>query len=152
MKNVFIIIGIIVVIGVSIFFLLINNETDTSTSTTTNEKSLLNIDSKMTTAKQAYSIALSEAKKFSSDSYLVDFNTVGIQNDGTSQSWFITFYSPSKQTNYKVNIIEGKVEQASEKNLKKTVEITGDWINSNQLAQIAIPKCDTVTENKFFLI
>jgi hypothetical protein len=43
------------------------------------------------TAREAYKIALPEAKKFSSDSYLVSLNTTSTQGDGRSRTWYVLF-------------------------------------------------------------
>jgi hypothetical protein len=102
------------------------------------------------TAKNAYNIALPEAKKFSSDSFLVNLSTVNVQSNGESKTWFVTFYSPAKGTNFKVSVTEGKITATDDANKKKTQAVSDNWIDSNEVAKIAIPKCGEVTENNFF--
>ena len=132
------------------FFLLTKNRGGGQPISTSTGKSLLNLGSKTTTAKQDYSIALSEAKRFSADSYLVDLNAVRVQNNGQSRTWYVMFRCPAKNTDYKVNIVEGRVDKTDDSYKKKTDPISGDWIDSDQVAKIAIPKCGAVTETDFF--
>ena len=103
------------------------------------------------TAKEAYKISLPEAKKFSSDSYLVGLNTTSIQENGQSRTWYALFYSAAKATNYKVNVVEGKITGTSDTNKKKQNQIPENWIDSDQVAKIAIPKCGEMTEKDFFI-
>jgi major membrane immunogen (membrane-anchored lipoprotein) len=104
-----------------------------------------------TTAKEAYKIALPEAKKFSSDSYLVGLNTTSVQENGQSRTWYALFYSAAKATNYKVNVVEGKITDTSDTNKKKQDQIPENWIDSDRVAQIAIPKCGETTEKDYFI-
>lgn len=101
---------------------------------------------KTITAKQGYEAALPESKKFSSDSYLVDLDTTGVEKDGKSKTWYVLFYSPSKNTNYKVNIVEGKVDRTEEDDKKKKDKIADGWVDSTNVAGIAIPKCKEAGE------
>jgi hypothetical protein len=105
----------------------------------------------MIIAKTAYQKTLSEAKKFSPDSYLVNLNTTGVQKDGKSNTWYIFFCSPSRNMNFKVNVVDGKVEKTSDTKKNKTVEIAGNWIDSDQAAEIAVSKCDAVYEDDYFI-
>jgi hypothetical protein len=82
---------------------------------------------------------------------LVDLNTSGVQKDGRSKTWYIFFYSPSQKTNLKVNVVEGKIEKTEDKNKNKTVQIAANWIDSNQAASIALPKCGQVSEEDYFI-
>ena len=117
----------------------------------TNINSLANPGQSLITAKPAYQVALSEAKKFSPDCYLVNLNTSGVQKDGRSKTWYIFFYSPSRNTNLKVNVVEGKVEKTDDKNKNIIVEIAGDWIDSDQAANIALPQCGQIYEEDYFI-
>jgi len=105
-------------------------------------------------AKSVYPIVVSEAKKFSGDSFLVDLNTTGVQKDGKSKTWYALFYSPSKKTNFKINLVEGKVDKTEEGDKKKTEPISEGWIDSINVAKIAIPKCEEtgmVAEPDYFI-
>jgi len=102
------------------------------------------------TAKEAYKIALSEAKKYSSDCQLINVNTSRAQNNGKSRSWFILFSCPAKNKGYKVNIINGKVDQVNDSYKLDEKTISDNWINSDEVAKIAIPKCGTTTESDYY--
>lgn len=101
---------------------------------------------KMMTAKQGYEMAIAEAKKFSSDSFLTDLDTTGVKEDGTSNTWYVLFFSPMKNTNYKVNVVGGKVERAEEGDKKKKDRIVDGWTDSTNVVKVAIPKCKEVGE------
>lgn len=94
---------------------------------------------------------MAEAKKFAHDSFLVDIDTSGIQKDGKSTTWYVLLYSPSRNTNLKVNIVDGIIQKTESSNKKKTVEIEGDWIDSDRVAATARPKCGQVLEEDYFL-
>lgn len=113
------------------------------TSTTSSGKNIM-------TARKAYQIALPEAKKFSSDSYLVNLSTVGVDKSGYSRTWFALFYSANKATNYKVNVVEGQITGTSDTNRKKQNQIADNWLDSDKVAQTAIPKCEQVTKDEYF--
>lgn len=57
---------------------------------------------------------------------------------------FILF--TKKNTNFKVNIVEGKVDKVEESDKKKQDKIAGGWIDSSNVAKIAVPKCKEAGE------
>jgi hypothetical protein len=61
------------------------------------------------------------------------------------------FYSTSKGTNYKVNVVEGKITGTSDTNKKKQDKVADNWLDSDRVAQIAIPKCGETTEKDYFI-
>jgi len=154
MKKSYLVFGIVLVAFVAggLFFLSKNKPATTDTGGTNSQQSQDStiFGNKMSTARKAYEVALAEAKKFSSDCFLANLSTVNVQPDGTSRTWFIIFYSPAKGTNYKVNVVEGKVELTDDSNKKKTTPVPENWIDSDEVAKIAIPKCGEVIENEFF--
>ena len=110
--------------------------------------------SKMITAKQGYGIALPETRKFSSDSYLAGLDTTGVRQDGKSNTWYVLFYSPAKNTNLKVNVVGGKVERTEEKDEKKKDRIVDGWVDSTDVARVATPMCKEAgetTEANYFV-
>lgn len=151
MKNqIFLIIIIIAVFGITGFFLLTKNRGGGQINSTLKERSLEKLERGTMTAKQAYFIALSGAKKLASDNYLVRLNNNKVQKNGRSTTWFITFYSPSKNTNYRLTIFKGKVDKIDDKNRNETAPLSDEWIDSDQVARVAIPKCDKTTTNNFY--
>jgi hypothetical protein len=105
---------------------------------------------KRLTANEAYKLAVLEAKKFSSDSYLVNISTVGVEDNGRSRTWYILFYSPNKNTNYKVNVVEGQITGTSDTNKKKQNQVADNWIDTDRIAKVAIPQCGQVIESEYF--
>lgn len=140
-KKIFIGVTVLVIIVISVFCFKGRLGT-TGTEENQETGGLVTSDTKTAAAKSAYNAALKEAKKFSSDSYLVDMDTTGVQSDGKSETWYIYFYSPSKNTNLKVFIVGGKVDRTEEKDVKKRDQITGEWVDSTIVAKIAVPKCN----------
>ena len=102
------------------------------------------------TAKNAYQIALVDAKKFSPDIFLVDLNTIAVQENGFSRTWYFSFYSPLKNTNYRINMVDGKITQTFEKNEDKKTPVVENWVDTDTIAATAIPKCGTTIESEYF--
>lgn len=109
---------------------------------------------KLITAAEAHQKALPEGEQWAADSFLVDVYTSGIQADGKSNTWYVTFYSPARQTGFMVTIRAGKVDQAEEKKTNEQSQIEGDWVDSPQAARVAVPKCEQagqLAEPKYFI-
>jgi hypothetical protein len=145
-----IVVLILILAGIGLIFLK-DKQTGNSTALAAETDSAANPNQLTGTARPAYRTALAEAKRFARDSFLVDLDTSGVQKDGKSRTWYVLFYSPSRNTNLKVNVVGGRVQKTEPSNRKKTVEIAGDWIDSDQAAGIARPKCGQVSEEDYFI-
>jgi cytoskeletal protein RodZ len=145
-----IVVLILILAGIGLMFLS-DKQTGSSTALAAQADSAANPSQLTSTAKPAYRTALAEAKRFARDSFLVDLDTTGVQKDGKSRTWYVLFYSPSRNTNLKVNVVGGRVQKTEALDKKKTVEIAGDWIDSDQAASIAQPKCGQVSEEDYFI-
>lgn len=150
MKNNIVLLIIVAILAIGGIFFLTKNKSSNQSSPITGNKPIVSFGEKLITAKQAYSIALPEAKKFSPDSYLVDINTSRVQKDGRSHSWFIRFSSATKNSGFKVNVINGKVDQTDDSYKKDDRVVPDGWLDSDQVAKIAIPKCGAVVETDYF--
>lgn len=102
------------------------------------------------TAKSAYQIALVDAKKFSPDIFLVDLNTIAVQENGFSRTWYFSFYSPLKNTNYRINMVDGKISRTFEKDDGKKNPLIENWVDTDTIATTAIPKCSTTIESEYY--
>jgi hypothetical protein len=149
-RNGVIVVIMLVLAGIGLLFVK-NGQTGDSAASAAKTNPLANLRQSTGTAKAAYQTALAEAKKFARDSFLVDLDTTGVQKDGKSRTWYILFYSPSKNTNFKVNVVEGKIDRTVAADKKKVAEIAGNWIDSDQAAGIALPKCGKVSEEDYFI-
>lgn len=130
-KQSLLIIAILAVFVIGGLFLLTKNKGENSPLISNQQDKTSPSGKNTVTAKKAYGVALPEAKKFSSDSYLVNLTASSAEKDGKFRTWYILFYSPSKNTNFKVNVIEGKITGTSDTNKKKQNQVNDDWIDTD---------------------
>lgn len=109
---------------------------------------------KRLTAKQAYDLALPEAKKYAADGFLVDMYSISSSYnktyaDGTSETWYFIFHSAAKPQ-YRVKVDGTKIDSATDISGTKTVEIPSGWLDSNEAVKIAADKCQGAPENSYF--
>jgi len=146
-KDIFIIVIIVAIGAFGVFIFMKNrNRAGLSAIDLPDANPTTHIDKNTLSAKKAYSIALPAAINFSSDSVLVDLNTTGVQADGKSRTWYALFYSASKKTNYKINIVEGNIDRTEEGDKKKTDPIADGWIDSTDVPAVALPKFNEMGE------
>ena len=151
MKNTkLVVIVLVIIVAIGGFLVLTKNKGGSPTTVGTDKTTTTSSGSKTFTAKQAYPIAFAEAKKFASDVYLVNLSTSGTQSNGESNSWFATFYSPSKDVGYRVGVVDGKINNPREEKKNNTDKVTDGWIDSTQAAKVGIPKCGTVIDTDYF--
>lgn len=146
-KNIFIIVIIVASVGLGVFVFMNNrNPAGLPAANLPDSKPTPDMTKNTLSAKKAYSVALPAAKKFSSDSVLVDLDTTGVQADGKSRTWYALFYSASKETNFKINIVEGNIDKTEEGDKKKTDPIADGWIDSTHVPAVALPKFKEIGE------
>lgn len=147
-----VLIVLVIIVAVGGLLLLTKNKGGSTTTVTTDQTTTTQTESnsKTYTAKQGYTIALPEAKKFASDVYLVNLSTSGTQSNGESNSWFADFYSPSKGAGFRVGVVDGKINNPREEKKNNTDQIADGWIDSTQAAKVGIPKCGTVIDTDYF--
>jgi hypothetical protein len=145
MKSKNLILFILVVVGILlvITFFRIKSKDTSSGSTSDNNSTASNVMNKnQNGARNAYSLALDSARQYSTDSYLVDINTTGVDSNGLSKTWYVYFYSPSKDKNFKVYVVEGKVDRTEEKSASKKEQLSDKWVDSVVIAKEAVETCD----------
>jgi hypothetical protein len=139
-KSIFMIVIIVAIVGFGVIIIMNSrNPAGLPVASLPDANPTPDIDQNKLSAKKAYSVALPVAKRFSSDSVLVDLNTTGVQADGKSRSWYALFYSASRKTNFKINIVAGYM-RTEEGDKKKTDPIADGWIDSTDVAPVALPK------------
>ena len=92
------------------------------------------------TARKAYQIAQSYAKKWAQDAVLVDVsNFISESNDGLANQWAFTFRSPQKgeSDGYEVWIIDGEFSREETTSTRFLKPVENGWLDSDVIAQKA---------------
>ncbi len=84
-------------------------------------------------AKTAYKVAQAKANEWSNDAKLIEItNFRGTKKqDGTSETWKIKFYSPSKDKDYSIYITDGKFHRDDNGRHTSLNEIPENWVDSD---------------------
>jgi len=92
------------------------------------------------TAWEAFHIAQKEAKDWVSDAVFVDLsNFRGTSlSDGRAVRWKLEFNSESLKKELEVHVSRGKILQTMEEKYKKRDAITGEWIDTPKVMEIAL--------------
>ncbi len=147
-KNTQIVLG--VVIGATllfggIYFYKQNDKTPSDEIVKKAEKTIENEKKNPTkdvyiTAQKAYEISKSYAKKWANDATFIEITNYAetSKTDGTSDSWKVKYYSPSKNKSYSIYVIDGKFKRDDEGGPTSLTAITDTWLDSDKVMKNAI--------------
>jgi len=102
------------------------------------------------TAQSAYQTTLTEAIKKRDDARPVDISAY-VNNKGTSDNWYVEFYSASSGELFKISIKNGKVTDIIDQKTTKKESIGENWVDSNRAVERALQECGQVTEKTYFV-
>ncbi|MFH0942632.1 MAG: hypothetical protein V1810_00480 [Candidatus Beckwithbacteria bacterium] len=109
------------------------------------------------TANQALAVAKKEALKYAGDAYLVDGYSLTSTSgktyaDGTSQTWYFKFISPSKNEKFRLDVEQGKVTEIKNNDGTATIgtKLPDQFADSDQVAKAVKPHCTATEEGKYF--
>lgn len=91
------------------------------------------------TAQQAYEVAKKEAKKWSSEAFLVKVSNFqgDSHSDGLSDHWYFEFAANGKDQGLRVRITDGRVLQALEDEILNSEPVVAEWIDSPKVMELA---------------
>ena len=100
-------------------------------------------------AKDAYTVAEDYAKKWSDDAVLINITNFRGSSvpDGTAVRWKVKFYSPAKDKDYSVHVVDGKFFQDLEEAHTSLDQIVNNWINSDTAVTTAKKYFDSACDN-----
>ena len=102
------------------------------------EKSSSAVTNYQLTAREAFRLAKKEVKKWDKNAKLVEISTYpsSPKAEGTCAGWKFEFNSTSKNQRLEVLVRRGKVSQTDEGKLLKNEPVSGEWMDSDKIADI----------------
>ncbi len=110
---------------------------------------------KRITAKQAFSLAEKEAKKWDKDAFLIAVSNFfgSKESDGLSSVWTLKFASPNKDNKrLEITISDGKVsDQQESENYMQPHPVVDNWLDSPEAMKVVRQHCQAKKTENYWL-
>lgn len=115
-----------------------NKNTKEKQSVLTEKNGSTTVSNFQLTAKKAFQLAEKEAANWDKSAQLVEISTYPSTptTEGTCAGWKFEFSSTSKNKRFEILVRRGKVSQTDEGKLLKNEPISGNWMDSDKMADL----------------